>query len=170
MYTGLERLIDSYERVADRVCAVTYEDLILNPTQTLEVIGDYLELPITSDVLEQFSDVTLTGKKGDPTGVRQYQTINAAPLSKWHKTLNNPLRKRWAQDYLRWLGKDRLATMGYVLEELEQELAQVETSYKFVASDCINRAYGFALNTFELKVFAEKVRHFRGFKHVQMHR
>ena len=83
--------------------------------------------PSTRDLLTSFSDVRLEGSMGDPTGVHRYDTISEEPLEKWRSTLANPYRKRWCREYLRWIGGERLAVMGYELDELLAELDELGT-------------------------------------------
>jgi hypothetical protein len=78
---------------------------------------------------------------GDPTGARRYSTISAEPVEKWRATLANPYRKRWCRGYLRWVGAERLAVMGYDLEELLEQLDAIGTSPRSVASDAVHGGY-----------------------------
>ena len=63
-------------------------------------------------------------------------------IDRWRETLRNPLRKRWARRYLRWIGGERLAMVGYDLEELLDALTAVPSSPRLLASDVVRHAYG----------------------------
>jgi hypothetical protein len=138
---GLAPLVDAYEAHRDSSIAVRYEDLVGDPAGTWPGIFGYLELPYSDDLLTGFSDVRLEGSMGDPTGARRYSTISAEPLEKWRSTLANPYRKRWCREYLRWIGEERLAVMGYSLGELLDQLNEIGTTPRSVASDAVHGGY-----------------------------
>ena len=138
---GLASLVDAYDAHRDSTIAVRYEDLVGDPAGTWPGIFDYLDLPFSEDLLTAFSEVRLEGSMGDPTGARRYSTISAEPLEKWRATLANPYRKRWCRGYLRWVGAERLAVMGYDLEELLEQLDAIGTSPRSVASDAVHGGY-----------------------------
>lgn len=83
---------------------------------------DYLGIDFEPDALEQFAQVELNGRMGDPTGRKLYSSLSSEPDQKWKHTLANPLRKAWSRRYLRFLGSERLATMGYDRERMEHQL------------------------------------------------
>lgn len=78
---------------------------------------------------------------GDPTGVRRYTTISAEPLEKWRSTFANPYRKRWCREYLSWIGHERLALMGYDLDELLGQVDEISASPRSIASDAVHGGY-----------------------------
>lgn len=86
------------------------------------MLMDYLGIPFEPDALERFSQVQLNGRTGDPTGVKRYTTLSTEPIQKWRESLANPLRREWCRRYLRVLGNDRLALMGYDGEQILNEL------------------------------------------------
>lgn len=113
LFTGLGALVDVYSRHRGRCLALRYEDLVAQPESELKRIMDYLELPWEAGIL---------------------QPIAHEPLTKWRQTLAAPVRRRWCRRYLRWIGRERLAVMGYELEELTAQLAALPVRYS-VASD-----------------------------------
>jgi len=138
---GLGLLVDAYDSHRDSTIAVRYEDLVGDPAGTWPGIFAYLDLPYTDDLLTTFNEVRLEGSMGDPTGVGRYSTISAEPLEKWRSTLANPYRKRWCREYLRWIGAERLAVMGYDLEGLLEQLDEIGTSPRSLASDAVHGGY-----------------------------
>lgn len=136
LFQGLPSLVAAYRRHEDRVCSVRYEDLVAGDGRDWERLMSYLGMEFDPASLDRFSDVRLTGRGGDPYGVRLYSSLSTEPLRKWRDTINNPLRKAWCRRYLRWLGRERLAVMGYDLGELLSELDAVPSSAANVASDC----------------------------------
>jgi hypothetical protein len=83
---------------------------------------EYLDLELEPGALERFSQVRLTGRMGDPTGVTRYTNLSSEPLHKWRRTLASPLRRECCRRYLNFLGADRLAAIGYDAEEIAREL------------------------------------------------
>lgn len=135
LFDGMERLISSYQANSVKVLAIQYESLLRTPEKELSRIAEYLGLQLDPGVLGRFSQVSFKGKMGDPTGVKNYQAVDTAPLDKWKKVINNPLRKMWCRRYLHWLGEDRLKVMGYDLDELLLELNTTGLSLKYLYAD-----------------------------------
>ena len=61
--------------------------------------------------------------------------MSREPLEKWKAQMANPLRKAWAKRYLRWIGAERLAIMGYDLEALLAEVDAIPLKLRSTASD-----------------------------------
>jgi hypothetical protein len=140
LFFGLANLISAYERNADRVCAVRFEDYVTGNAETWHRLMAYLELPFRQESLHEFSDVTLAGRMGDKHGVSLYQALSSEPLTKWQGTLANPLRKEAARRYLSWIGRERLAVMGYDADELYADLNAMPVSTNNLGSDTKNLA------------------------------
>jgi hypothetical protein len=138
---GIAPLVDAYVEHRAGAIAVRYEDLVRDPGATWPAVFEHLELPFDTELLTGFGEVRFEGSMGDPTGVHRYSTISAEPVDKWRTTVRNPYRKRWCREYLRWIGADRLAEMGYDLDALLDELDDVGTSARSVASDAVHGGY-----------------------------
>jgi hypothetical protein len=158
LYEGLNKLLVSAEAYKERVYTLRYEAFVHEPDTYAKSLFEYLELDYNSTFLEQFSQVTLGGKKGDPTGVKKYQSISSASLNRWRTVLNNPLRKQWAKQYLTWIGQERLGAMGYSLSELQAELASVSPTTQNLLSDCGNVTYGLFRNIVEPRILMNKLK------------
>jgi Sulfotransferase family len=122
LFLGLPRQIAAYEANRERSHAVRFEDLVGGKEEAWRGLMDYLEIPFEPASLTSFAEVELVGRMGDPTGRRRYSALSAEPQGKWKRTLANPLRRAWCRRYLRYLGAERLALMGYDLEEMLGEL------------------------------------------------
>jgi len=109
-------------RYASRSLTVRFEDLVSREEAPWKRIFEYLELPWDPRITEQFSNVKLRGQMGDRSGVSAYSGLSQEPLEKWRSTICNPVRRRWCSRYLQWLGRERLATMGYDLDDLQAQL------------------------------------------------
>ena len=158
LFDGLENLISAYQAHASQVCAVTYENLLSNPEAEWQRVFAYLELPFDAELLSRFKEVQLSGRMGDPTGVQQYQVLSKEPLEKWKSVLTNPIRKAWCRRYLRWLGSERLATMGYDLEELLGALDSISLGMKFVGADIYRMARGLVYCLLETQIIKNKLK------------
>ncbi len=122
LFSGIPRLLAAYEANRKRACSVRFEDLVSGDAQHWERVMSYLEIDYDADALESFSEVKLNGRMGDPTGVKQYTALSTEPMEKWKGALANPLRREWCRRYLRFLGNERLALMGYDGESILAEL------------------------------------------------
>jgi hypothetical protein len=125
LFNGVVNLVGSYERARERVHAVRYEDLISGGERPWQDLARYIGIDFDPASLRRFADIELTGSMGDPTGRALYASLDREPLVKWRRTISNPLRREWAARYLRWIGHDRLAVMGYDLDVLIGELEDV---------------------------------------------
>jgi hypothetical protein len=128
LFVGLPRLVAAYEANRERSHAVRFEDLVSADEAGWQSLMDYLEIEFDPGALESFAEVKLNGRMGDPTGSKRYSALSREPAEKWKATLANPIRKAWARRYLRFLGTERLATMGYDRARLERELDSQPTS------------------------------------------
>jgi hypothetical protein len=139
LFWGAEGLIEGYERHRDRSYGVTYESLIAGE-DAWRGLCDYVGLDFQPEALERFSTVRLNGRMGDPTGVKRYQALSEQSLDKWRATVSSPLRKAWCDRYLQWLGRERLATMGYDLDELLADLDALRPSGGNLSADLADTA------------------------------
>lgn len=147
LFEGLDRLVEAYRAHAERAHGVRFEDLIVHPDAAWPSLFDYLAIPYEPSALQRFSDVDLEARMGDPTGRREWQNLSTEPLEKWKSVISTPVRKRWCRDYLRWIGAERLAVMGYELDALLDDLESIPTNLGLVASDVTRSAYARGLRT-----------------------
>ena len=135
LFIGLPRLVAAYEANRARAHAVRFEDLVSGDEARWQELMDYLEIDFEPDSLERFTKVELNGRMGDPTGPKRYSALSSEPDQKWKRTLANPLRKTWCRRYLRFLGTERLAAMGYDRKQILRELNSQPTSYESMIPD-----------------------------------
>ncbi len=156
LFEGLEGLVEAYRRHRARVHVVRYEDIVADPFGELAKIFGYLELPYDPSNLDRFRTVKLEGKYKDPFGTILYDRVSTEPLEKWKRTLTNPIRKAWCRRYLRWIGAERLALMGYDFNELLAELDSVPTSPRWLGSDVRNIGYGQVRHLYRAWIFKDE--------------
>jgi hypothetical protein len=126
-FDGVARLTAAQRAHGDRLLVVRYEDLVTGSPDHWRRLTDHVGVEFDPGSLSRFHEVELEGRMGDPHGVRLYEGLSREPLTKWREVLNTPIRKAWCRRYLRWLGAERLALMGYDLAELLAELDAVPT-------------------------------------------
>jgi hypothetical protein len=122
LFSGLDALVAAQRRHAGRAVTVRFEELVGGGPEPWRATAQALGLPFAERALDAFAEVRLNGRLGDPTGVRAYRALDRAPLQKWHATLDAPVRRAWCRRYLRWIGRERLAAMGYELDDLQRQL------------------------------------------------
>jgi hypothetical protein len=125
LHVGVERLLRAQDLAGPRGMVVQYESLVTDGEATLRPIFAHLGLPFDPTVLTRFNEVQFTGSFQDPVGTKQAGPVHGGSLDKWKQTLTTPVRQQWCQDYLSWIGRERLAAMGYDLAQLRGELASI---------------------------------------------
>jgi hypothetical protein len=170
LFDGIENLIRTYERYKDRVHAVRYEALVTKPEETWDELFRYLDLPFERSTLKVFGNVELVGRMGDHSGTQRYADVSDEPVERWRRILNNPVRKAWCRRYLRWIGRNRLAVMGYDLDGLLAELDSLPTSYRRVSSDVGRGCWGLIRDLSEPKIIGQKLSKLPSWNRVHVHR
>lgn len=135
LFQSLVDLVSAWERHGSRACKVRFEDLVAGGEQGWRAVTDYLQLPWEPEMLRTFSHVNLRGRMGDPTGTHAYSALSTEPVTKWRRSISNPLRRAWCHRYLQWIGGERLAAMGYDLDDLDRQLAQTGNTGARVVDD-----------------------------------
>ena len=142
LYDGLDLMTQHFDSSAENMLGLRYEDLVQAPERTLAAVGRFLGLELDATLLERFPEQRLTGRMGDPTGVREYRALSTASLDKWQRTLATPWRKAWARRYLAWIGDERLQQMGYVPQQLREAVAALPARPRQILSDPLRMGYG----------------------------
>ena len=168
LYDGLRNLIAVYEKRRANACTIRYEELIAQPEAAGRRMFDYLGLPFDDATLSGFAQVNLKGRYGDRWGTK-YQTITSEPLEKWKATLASPLRIAWCRRYLNWIGRERLAVMGYDLGQLMEELNSIPAKYGRVASDVLRASLGVVCCALEPRIALHKAKLLTSWHRVHMH-
>ena len=135
LFIGLPRLVATYEANRDRAHAVKFEDLVSGDEVRWQALMNYLDIEFEPDALTGFAKTDLKGRMGDPTGQKKYSALSSEPQQKWKGTLANPLRREWCRRYLRFLGAERLAAMGYDHRQLVHELGSQPVSLDSIVPD-----------------------------------
>lgn len=135
LFIGLPRLVSAYLANTTRAHSVRFEDLVNGDQLHWRQLMDYLDIEFDPETLDRFSEVKLNGRMGDQTGVERYSALSILPTLKWKTAPANPLRKASCRRYLRFLGNDRLAAIGYDGVQINRELDAQRTTISSLAPD-----------------------------------
>lgn len=144
LFVGLPRLLAAHGAHGSRSHALKFEDAVAGDRETWVALMRYLEIEFDQAALTGFAEVEIEGRMGDPTGRKAYSALSSDPQQKWRVTLANPVRREWCRRYLRFLGEERLAAMGYDLGHLSEELAALPPSRDGLTTDLWQAARGIA--------------------------
>ena len=170
LFDGLKNLVEAYEKYKGQACSLRYEDLLSNPENELQRMFTYLELPFDRELITQFNKIQFKERLGDSSGTKQYQVISKEPLKKWKHILTNPIRKVWCRRYLKWIGKERLAVMGYDLDQLMSELNEIPSNMKYAGSDLVRMFGGLIYSWGEPVILRDKCRMIPKWWRIHAHR
>jgi hypothetical protein len=123
---------------------------------------DYLKLSNETDLSSEFHKIQFAGKHYDPNAkLAEFQTVRNDRHDEWQKFFSNPLRKRWARHYVEWIGQERLAQMGYDLDNILDELNATPATLNLVANDAYWMSFGFFFRLFNGRMLRNNVRRWR---------
>jgi len=161
LFDGLPALIRARELAGERGCSLQFRELVDKSSGAIPRVFGYLGLGFDATRSASFATVQLPGGMWDPTGTRLYKELSQAPRDRWKTTLASPLRKWWCRRYLRWLGKERLAVMGYDLDELLAGLAAAPSRGGTLLSDFFRMLLGPVVRAFEPGIMRDKLTRLR---------
>lgn len=142
LYEGLDNLVRGYLRHRNRAVALRYEDLVCAPETTLGRVFHHVGLDPPIDASKRLAATVLPGRLGDHAGTQRYDQPDPSACDSWRAQLNNPLRRRWCRRYVVWIGRERLATMGYDPAAIRAEIDTMPGTLKYLGSDCLRVSYG----------------------------
>ena len=120
---------------------VSYEQLSTNPTEVLQQISSYLEIPYEPQALN-YKSATVSKGLGDPIGVDKHERPVATSIHKWAQELASDKTKLdTVTTQLKWVSSDDLSTWGYPIENLWEPMKSVDSSAYQSAKKDMNR-YG----------------------------
>jgi len=121
LYQGPFSLGSFCQNHRKQILTLRYEDFVSEPLKEYNRIMRFLSLPEALEIeLPGKSSVT-EAPLGDKSGVAAYKTISTSSVDKWVQTFCNPIRRRWAKDYLHFIASE-LLNMGYSEESLNKAL------------------------------------------------
>jgi hypothetical protein len=145
LFGGLDALVAAYVEHESSSIAVRYEDLVVDSHREIRRVLGYLALSDEDTGVDRFQELELRNRDyWDPTGPAKYDRVSTGSVEGWKQVMRNPLRRDWAKRYVRWIGRERLAVMGYDLDAILAEIEAVPVGTNRLASDLAAAASGYA--------------------------
>ena len=172
LFDGLEELIKTYEANLDLIHAVRYEDLITKPEETWSGIFRRLESAVRRLAATVFRQCTIGRQERRSNGNRKVRPCKPGTVGEVAERAKQlPRGKPGAGSYLRWLGRERLAIMGYELDGLLEDLDSLPSSYgTFSEPTCGGAHTGLAYDLLEPKIFRQKLGRVSSWRYVHPHK
>jgi hypothetical protein len=156
LYSGLENLIEGRDYCDGNCLNISYENLVMYPSKSLNSLKYYLNME--DDINFTLNSQTLLdGKLGDKSVNQKSRHIEQLSINRWKYIISNPLRKKWCINYIRWIGKSRLESIGYSYDYIIEELISNPTTQRYVGKDILGYFLGKFIETFELPIFQKKI-------------
>jgi hypothetical protein len=138
---GPKALSEGYDLLKKKAYAIKYEEYVQDPQRYTQELCEYLEIEFDEDMLNSFSKQDTKGRMGDPTGVKEYKSVDTKSLDKWKNTYNTNFRKRYITNYIQRIDKDVFDKQGYNKQEILNEIKKVHTVNKNSTKDRIDLLY-----------------------------
>jgi hypothetical protein len=144
LFGGLAHLVAAYSENHEQTIAVRYESLVANPDSEVRRVLRYLGLGDEDTAVDRFQELELRNREyWDPTGPAKYAGVSTDSLDQWKRTFSNPLRREWARRYVRWIGGERLALMGYDLDAILAEIDSEPVGLRRLGTDAVAAVAGY---------------------------
>lgn len=177
LYAGLACLVEVLNSGVGSTHVVNYEDLVMDPEEHLQSICDYLSIDYEPKMLDDFASIEIpAGDFGNPetrteSGTSKYQTVSQEPLAKWSGVLSrNPLRRLMAMRYLKWIGRNRLESMGYSMTDLSSELRKAHLGFSDLGGDAVSIVRGVVSASLETQIIRDKLSRLNDLTNIYAHR
>lgn len=126
---GMPALSEGLDILKGQSNVVNYEDLVTDPDSVISSILNFMELPLV-ELGELESNLSKNRiARGDPTGVKKYNSVSNESLSGWSRTICSRTRRRIG---LKWLGsiEDSVFNrLGYSKENSIQILKKCSSKF-----------------------------------------
>jgi hypothetical protein len=117
-----ELLIDGIHLLGGRAITIHYENLVINPTKTIDQLCKMLNLSFSEEMLQYGNFPVPKGRYGDPSGVDQHQHPTTENMNRWLSLGATKQTRHFALHYLQALGPDTISQMGYDFDELQTKI------------------------------------------------
>jgi Sulfotransferase family len=153
LFRGLANLIEAYCTHADASIAVRYEELVTEPEREVRRVLRYLGVSDRDSGVARFGELELRNPEyWDPTGTRRYDGVSTESLERWKQTMAGPVRRSWSRRYVRWIGRERLAVMGYDLDGLLAEIDALPPGLSHLVQDAAAAGLGYGKRRLRAKI------------------
>ena len=122
MTEGPRALIEGIEMLKDKAAIVYYENLVSAPNRCISNLCKFLEIDFDENMLDYGQRPPPMGQLGDQIGVFKHARPVADEINKWTTNLSRPELRTFATEYLRLLGPETVARLGYDFTLMESML------------------------------------------------
>lgn len=138
---GPKALSEGYEMHKNKSLAIQYEEFVTSPDKFINEICEYLNIDYDENMLLNIDSQVMKGRMGDPTGVKEYKTIDKKPIGKWKNNFDSSFRKKYLKNYINSIEEEVLKVQGYDKQEILSNIEKLETSNKNLLQDKIDLIY-----------------------------
>ncbi|MBC2736700.1 MAG: sulfotransferase [Desulfobacteraceae bacterium] len=156
LFKGLKNLINARDLCKTNCVEIKYEELVKFPELSIKKISEYLELG-DSFQYNFYNEKPLEGKLGDKSKNQKIKKIRGTSVEKWKTIVNNPTRKHWCSNYIKWIGKTRLHSIGYDYDKMLTDIASLDNSFGHITKDLMGYIIGHLIEIFEIPLFRKKI-------------
>lgn len=153
---GLEALSAGYELLKDKSYALQYENYVKSPQKSTKEICEYLEIEFDESMISSFSSQDTKGRLGDPTGVKEYKSVDKASLEKWRNTFNTVFRKRYIKKYIESIDKSLLDIQGYNKQSILEDIERLNVKNRISIQDRLDLIYNDLVRILKANIWFEK--------------
>ena len=141
LYYGPKALSSGYELLKEKSYAIQYEKFVQEPEKYTKEICEYLEIEFDETILKSFAKQRTKGRMGDPTGVKQYKSVDTKSLEKWKITFNTRFRKYYIRKYIEEMDDGVLQIQGYRKQEILNEINNLKGKNTIPIQDILDLLY-----------------------------
>jgi len=116
-------LADAIQRHDNKATVVHYEHLVRRPIRTVALVCEELGLDFLPDMIDYGRQEDPNWRFGDQGTIKKSYRPVAENDDAWQKELAAPQIWRFARDYLRQLGPQTIADLGYDADEISNIIA-----------------------------------------------
>lgn len=148
-------LAEGYEKFKDKSYCLQYEEFVVSPEKKLQEICEYLGIVYSKSLLNISESNGNDLSFGDPTGVKEYNEIDKAPLNKWSSVFNTAFRKKMLIKYIKTLDNKIFTIGGYSREKMLEDVALIKIK-KLGVLDLVYWFYAKLVLKFSLQIVFAK--------------
>jgi hypothetical protein len=157
MFEGPKMLANGYMRLREKSIAVSYEDLVANPMQSLCEICEYLELEYMPEMISDFVNVPV-GVMGDQYGSKLHKSVTVQSVEKWRDVFGTHYRRNFLLKLLNHIGASAIDCIGYDFKTLQQDLTEMKVRRTVALEDRYREALCCIYSYFEVPLIKDKLR------------
>jgi hypothetical protein len=165
LYEGFDNMINCFSTNYDKFLLIKYEDILENSNYISMKLEKFLGIQITHESFKNFSKITLSGRYGDPIGIKKFKNISIESKKSWNKKIN-PLRKILYKRYIKWIGKEKLKLIGYDFDEVIGDINKIPLGIKYLFLDSINLILGVIICFFDGYSMYDKLKNIPNMKKI----